>query len=69
VVYTLARNARTRNSHFWLDQFFESRDLVRVKAFSGSTDLRETMEKTGVIDKPNIYLLNDQAAFSKTSGY
>jgi len=37
---------------------FEAQDLDRAKAFAESADLRETMEKVGVIDKPDIYFLN-----------
>ncbi|HXY61449.1 MAG TPA: cyclase [Nitrospirota bacterium] len=49
---------------------FEAKDLGRAKAFAESPDLRETMEKAGVIDKPDIYFLHDQAgAFAKASGY
>lgn len=38
---------------------FEVQDLSRAKAYSESADLRETMQKIGVVDKPDIYLLND----------
>ena len=38
---------------------FEAKDLDRAKAFVDSADLRETMQKVGVIDKPDIYYLND----------
>jgi hypothetical protein len=49
---------------------FEAKDIARAKKFSESPDLRETMEKLGVIDKPDIYFLNDQAgALAKASGY
>ena len=37
---------------------FEAQDLARGKAFAESTDLRETMEKAGVVDRPDIYFLN-----------
>jgi hypothetical protein len=37
---------------------FEAEDLNRAKAFAESKDLRETMQKVGVIDKPDIYFLN-----------
>ncbi len=37
---------------------FEARDLNRAKAFAESADLRETMQKVGVLDKPDIYFLN-----------
>jgi hypothetical protein len=49
---------------------FEAKDLGRAKAFSESPDLRETMEKAGVIDKPDVYFLHDQAGiFAIASGY
>lgn len=49
---------------------FDAKDLARARAFSESPDLRETMEKAGVIDKPDIYFLNDQVdAFAKASGF
>jgi len=38
---------------------FEAQDLDRAKAFAESADLRETMQKVGVIDQPDIYFLND----------
>ena len=37
---------------------FEAKDLSRAKAFAESADLRETMQKVGVLDKPDIYFLN-----------
>ena len=37
---------------------FEAKDLNRAKAFAESVDLRETMQKVGVLDKPDIYFLN-----------
>ncbi len=37
--------------------FFEARDLNRAKTFAESTDLRETMQRVGVVDKPDIYFL------------
>ena len=37
---------------------FEAQDLARAKAFSESADLKETMQKAGVIDRPDIYFLN-----------
>ena len=37
---------------------FEARDLKRAKAFAESTDLKETMQKVGVVDRPDIYFLN-----------
>lgn len=37
---------------------FEARDLNRAKTFAESTELKEAMQKVGVVDKPNIYFLN-----------
>lgn len=37
---------------------FEARDLERARAFATSADLREKMQEVGVIDKPEIYFLN-----------
>jgi hypothetical protein len=37
---------------------FEAKDLNRAKAFVDSADLRETMQKLGVVDKPDVYFLN-----------
>ena len=45
---------------------FEARDLVLARKFAESTDLRETMEKAGVIDKPDIYFLNEEKAGVRT---
>jgi uncharacterized protein YeaO (DUF488 family) len=36
----------------------EAKDHNRAKAFVESTDLRETMQKLGVVDKPDVYYLN-----------
>jgi hypothetical protein len=38
---------------------FRAADLGRAKAFAESTDLRETMTKVGVVDRPDIYFLTD----------
>lgn len=38
---------------------FAAQDVNRAKAFAESADLRETMQKVGVVDKPDIYFLND----------
>jgi hypothetical protein len=37
---------------------FEAADIHHAKAFAESADLRETMQKLGVVDKPDIYFLN-----------
>jgi hypothetical protein len=36
---------------------FSAEDLNKAKAFVSSSDLRETMQKAGVIDKPDIWFL------------
>jgi hypothetical protein len=51
----LLRGANDQNEVIVL---FEARDLNRAKTFAESTDLRETMQKVGVIEKPDIYFLN-----------
>ncbi len=49
---------------------FEAKDLGRAKKFGESQDLQETMEKAGVIDKPDIYFLNDASVvLAKVAGY
>ena len=37
---------------------FEAEDLKRAKAFAESSNLREAMQKAGVIDKPEILFLS-----------
>ena len=37
---------------------FEAQDLDRAKAFAASEDLRERMQESGVVDKPDMYFLN-----------
>jgi len=37
---------------------YEAQDLNRAKSFAESADLRETMQKVGVMDRPDIYFLN-----------
>jgi hypothetical protein len=51
----LLRGAKDQNEVILL---FEARDLNRAKTFAESADLRETMQKVGVMDKPDIYFLN-----------
>ena len=36
---------------------FEAADLQKAKEFAASSDLRETMQAAGVIDRPDIYFL------------
>ena len=38
---------------------FEAKDLESAKAFAASDELRETMQRVGVIDKPDIYFLRE----------
>jgi hypothetical protein len=35
----------------------EADDLAKARQFSQSPDLREVMEKAGVIDRPDVYFL------------
>jgi hypothetical protein len=51
----LLRNADDANEIFLL---FEVQDLNRAKTFAASTDLRDRMQESGVVDKPDIYFLN-----------
>ena len=37
---------------------FEAKDLKRARAFAESSNLREAMQKAGVIDKPEILFLS-----------
>ncbi len=37
---------------------FRAEDLTRAKVFTESADLRETMGRLGVLDRPDIYFLN-----------
>ena len=49
---------------------FEAVDIARARKFVESSDLREIMEKAGVIDKPDIFFLNDQSVvYAKASGF
>jgi len=38
---------------------FEDKDTRKAKDFAASAELRETMAKAGVIDKPTIYFLEN----------
>jgi hypothetical protein len=38
---------------------FQVKDLSKAKAFAESADLRQTMQNVGVLDKPDIYFLNE----------
>ncbi len=39
--------------------FFEVADIARAQAFAKSADLRETMQKIGVVDQPDVYFLQN----------
>ena len=51
----LLQNTSDPNEVFIL---LEANDLERAKAFAASDELRETMQKVGVVEKPDIYFLN-----------
>lgn len=51
----LLRNAQDPNE---IVALFEARDLDDARAFATSEELKETMQKVGVVDKPDIYFLN-----------
>ena len=38
---------------------FEARDLDRAKSFADSANLKDTMKKSGVVDKPEIHFLRE----------
>ena len=48
---------RTANDPNELLILFQWDDLEKARQFSQSNDLRETMQKAGVIDQPNVYFL------------
>jgi hypothetical protein len=52
----LLRNADNSNEVFLL---FEAQDLNRAKTFAESVDLRETMRKGGVQEKPEMWFLKE----------
>ena len=37
---------------------FEADDIKKAQEFTSASDLRETMQKAGVMDKPDIYFLS-----------
>jgi hypothetical protein len=51
----LLRGAQDANEVVLL---FRAADLGRARAFVESADLRETMQKVGVLDHPDIHFLN-----------
>jgi hypothetical protein len=50
----LFRNADNPNEVVLL---FEASDLGKARAFASSDDLRQRMQESGVIDKPDMYFL------------
>jgi hypothetical protein len=49
---------------------FETTDLARAKAFLDASETRESREKGGVVDRPEIYFLNEPPdALAKASGF
>ena len=52
----LLRGADDANEVFIL---LVASDLNRAKVFAASADLRETMQSFGVVDKPDVYFLNE----------
>ena len=43
---------------------FKTDDLEATRRFVQSEDLKETMEKAGVIDKPDVYFLEEVSKFN-----
>jgi hypothetical protein len=37
---------------------FDAADVARAKQFGSSPDLKAAMERAGVIDRPDVYILN-----------
>jgi len=52
----LLRNANDSNEVVIL---LEATDLSRAKAFAESAELRESRQKVGILDEPDIYFLNE----------
>lgn len=52
----LLRGADDPNDIFIL---FAAQDLGRAKTFAESADLKETMQKAGVLDRPDVHFLKD----------
>lgn len=59
------------DNHNEVIAIFEAKDLDRARKFAESADLRDTMEKSGVIDKPDVYFLHEEkaGAYPKASGF
>jgi len=52
----LFRNADNPNE---ILVFFEWDNLEKAKKFAQSEDLKKTMQRAGVIDKPDVYFLEE----------
>jgi len=52
----LFRNAHDANEVVIL---LEATDLSRAKVFAESAELRESRQKVGILDEPDIYFLNE----------
>lgn len=52
----LFRNAQNPNEMVIL---FEWDDLEKAQKFAQSADLRETMQRAGVVDQPDVYFLEE----------
>lgn len=52
----LLHSADDRNEVIML---FAVQDLARAKTFAASVELRDKMQEVGVVDRPDIYFLND----------
>jgi len=50
---------RTENEAGETTLLFSVKDLAKAKAFLSSPDLREAMQKSGVIGRPDIHFLHD----------
>jgi hypothetical protein len=38
---------------------FQAQDLSRAREFAASADLRERVQESGVVDRPDVYFLNE----------
>ena len=38
---------------------FEARDIDLARGFAGSADLKEAMQRAGVVDQPDLYFLTE----------
>lgn len=49
---------------------YQAKDLARARAYAASPELRERMEKAGVVSGPEIYFLNSYSeAVAMASGF